>query len=146
MKLFDCFRYRYRKESVVGTAGWLRLPSTIIDRSVVIPLRRKTNNETILRIEPDLHAAAESTRSNLLKWMIDHHHSIKKNTIEPPNLGNDRAVDNWLSLFTIANQVGPEWLKKCEIAYRLLNDYEDEPPLSSKLRSVPRYTITSNTR
>ncbi len=109
------------------------LPSTIMDRSIVIPLRRKTNSETILRIQPGLHVAAESTRCDLLKWMIDHHHSIKKNTIEPPNLGNDRAVDNWLSLFTIANQVGPEWLDKCEASYRLLNDYEDEPLLSTQL-------------
>ncbi len=117
----------------MALAGIGTLPSTIMDRSIVIPLRRKTSGENVLRIPFNLLASAESVRGDLLKWTIDNQSNILKNTIEPPNLGNDRAVDNWLSLFTIANQVGPEWLDKCEAAYRLLNDYEDEPLLSTLL-------------
>lgn len=112
-----------------------KLPSTIMDRSVVIPLRRKTTSETVLRIEPDLHSDAENVRRDLLKWMIDNQQAIKSNVIEPPSLGNDRAVDNWLPLFTIANQASPEWLVKCEAAYRVLNNYEEEPLLSTQLLS-----------
>lgn len=117
----------------MALAGIGTLPSTIMDRSIVISLRRKTSSESVLRILPDLLSAAKNAREELLNWMIDNHQFILDNTVEPPSLGNDRAVDNWLPLFTIANQVGAEWLDKCEAAYRLLNDYEDEPLLSTQL-------------
>ncbi len=58
---------------------------------------------------------------------------IKTKTVEPPNLGNDRAVDNWLPLFTLANQVSDIWLKKCEAAYRSLTIVDDEADLSTLL-------------
>lgn len=109
------------------------LPSTIMDRSIVIPLRRKAKNESSKRIDVDLFVNAKSTRGELLKWSIDHTAAIKQNLKEPPYLDNDRAVDNWLPLFTIANQVSEAWLKKCEAAYALLNQLENEPELSTLL-------------
>jgi hypothetical protein len=58
------------------------LQPTIMDRSIVIPLRRKTNSETVLRMESDLHDIAQSVRGDLLKWVIDNQQAIKNNVIE----------------------------------------------------------------
>lgn len=110
-----------------------QLQSTIMDRSVVIPLRRKTLIEKVKRIDHDICELTKPERQDLLKWSIDNDESLKANPIEPPNLGNDRAVDNWMPLFTIANQVSIAWLKKCELSYQLLNDYDDEPLASTLL-------------
>lgn len=125
--------HRFSTWAPMALASIGALQSTIMDRSVVVPLRRKTQVETVKRIPHDLYDSAKTTRQQLLKWSIDNADAIQKNPIEPPNLGNDRAVDNWLILFTIANQVSDDWLKKCETAYQLLNNFEDEQLLSTLL-------------
>lgn len=109
------------------------LPSTIIDRSIVISLKRRAKNQTSKRIDVDLFVQAKSARAQLLKWSIDHKDAIEKNPIEPPGCGNDRAVDNWVPLFTVASQVSDNWLKRCESAYAILNQHANEPELSTQL-------------
>lgn len=109
------------------------LPSTIMDRSIVIPLKRKAKNQTSKRIDVDLFANAKCEREKLLKWSIDNAKVIQQNPIEPPDLGNDRAIDNWLPMFTIAKQVSDNWFEKCEAAYKILNQHEIEPELSTLL-------------
>lgn len=111
------------------------LQPTIMDRSVVIPLSRKKPSETVDRIPADLVNAAASGRDKLLKWSTDNLSTISANQIEPPALGNDRVIDNWLPLFTVANQVSPAWLAKCEIAYRRLNSFDEELQESTMLLS-----------
>lgn len=114
-------------------AGIGDLKDTIMDRSVTISLERKRRNQTVTRVPVDLYAIQELNRQKLLKWSTDNEISIKLNTIDPPNLGNDRAADNWLPLFTLANQVSDIWLKKCEAAYLSLTIIDDESDLSSLL-------------
>ena len=109
------------------------LQSTIMDRSVAIPLRRKMQAETVGRLRHDLYDAAQDVRLAMLKWSIANKDALINNSIEPPNLGNDRAVDNWLPLFTLAKQVSNTWYKKCELAYQLLNNFDDEPLPSTLL-------------
>ena len=109
------------------------LQPTIMDRSVVIPIKRKAKSETVKRISHDLYESRKLDRQKLLKWSIDKMDDIISNPIEPSNLGNDRAVDNWLPLFTIAAQVSDTWLDKCKSAYKLLNDFDDEQNQSTLL-------------
>jgi hypothetical protein len=109
------------------------LPSTIMDRSIVIPLKRKAKNQTSKRIEVDLLSRAKGERKKLLKWSIDKAKAIEQNQIEPPSCGNDRAVDNWLPMFTIAKLVSDNWFEKCKTAYVILNQHENEPELSTLL-------------
>lgn len=111
------------------------LPDTIMDRSVIIRLRRKTKIETVSRMQPDLFERSAAERSKLLKWSLDNADNIKDNPIEPPDLGNDRAIDNWLPLFTVANLVSEKWSKKCEASYVMLNAVMPEPDLSILLLS-----------
>ncbi len=104
-----------------------RLQDTIMDRSIVIELHRKTADETTKRIPANLKARLRPLRQKLMRWHDDHKADLQSNQIEPPAIGNDRAVDNWLPLFTIANSISADCLDECRVAYGHLNNYEDEP-------------------
>ena len=106
--------------SIKGLAG------TIMDRSIVIQLRRRTMAETVARIPVDFWEDSELIRQKLVRWGLDNFNDLKANHIEPPIIQNDRAISNWLPLFTIAHAVGGEWPEKVNASYLLLNNQEDE--------------------
>ncbi|MFC3050563.1 DUF3631 domain-containing protein [Kordiimonas pumila] len=124
---------RFSTWAPMALASIGELSSTIMDRAVVITLKRKTARETVLRLVPDLPQKSILDRRKLLKWSLDNEAQISNNLIEPPNIGNDRAVDNWLPLFTIANQVSAVWLDKCEAAYQALTESELQASLEDQL-------------
>ena len=102
------------------------LSGTIMDRSIVIQLRRRTMAETVARIPVDFWEDSELIRQKLVRWGLDNFNDLKANHIEPPIIQNDRAISNWLPLFTIAHAVGGEWPEKVNASYLLLNNQEDE--------------------
>ena len=121
------------------------LPSTIMDRSIVVSLRRKARSEASKRIIVDLFSKAQHDREELLKWSIDNTNAIENNQIEPPNCGNDRAVDNWVSLFTVASLVSDDWFRRCEYAYQKLNQHGNEPELPTQLLTDIREIFKKHT-
>jgi len=141
-KTFDPMRFSTWSPMVLAAIG--DLPNTIMDRSVVIMLRRKTSLETVARMPPDLVEKSVAERGKFLKWSLDNADLIKGTLVEPPDLGNDRAVDNWLPLFTIANQVSDRYLKKCEASYKLLNAAHLEPDISTLLLTDIREIFNSH--
>ncbi len=124
----------------LGSIGLL--PPTIMDRSIHVPIHRKKKSEVVERIPNDFFEQNEALRENLSKWSQDNAELIKTNPVEPPNNGNDRAVDNWLPLFTIATQVSDQWLAKCKSAYLAMEESEDDLPLSAQLLSDIRDIFT----
>lgn len=98
------------------------LPDTIMDRSITINLRRKKCGETTERLPVDLYSVLYPLRQKIARWCLDNAAIIETNIIEPVDIGNDRAVDNWLPLFTIAALIGQEWQNRCEAAYKALTD------------------------
>jgi hypothetical protein len=106
--------------SIKGLAG------TIMDRSIVIQLRRRTMAETVARIPVDFWEDSELIRQKLVRWGLDNFNDLKANHIEPPIIQNDRAITNWLPLFTIAHSVGGKWPEKVNASYLILNNQEDE--------------------
>ncbi len=106
--------------SIKGIVG------TVMDRSIIIPLRRKTVNEKVKRLPIDFKADCDTLRQKLTAWAEENFDELKGNPIEPPEIPNDRAIDNWLPLFTIAHVVGGEWPEKVELAYIILNSREEE--------------------
>ena len=130
-KSLDVERLSTWTPMVLASIG--KLQSTIMDRSIAIQLRRKTMQENVERIPQDFRDKTQNIRVDMEQWIEKNSDAIKNNTIEPLYLGNDRAVDNWLPLFTIANQVSDRWLKKCEWAYKILTVVEQEQDLSTSL-------------
>ena len=101
------------------------LPPTIMDRSVVIQLRRKKSSDPVERLPGNLLDSQEIMRRKILRWCLDHLATVEANHVEPPGLGNDRAADNWVPLFTIAAEIGGHWSQKCESAYRRLTEVSE---------------------
>lgn len=124
-------RYSTWAPMVLASIG--ELNPTIMDRGIIIQLVRKSDKETVHRLPNELVQRALVPRQQLLKWAQDNAATIANKIIEPPAIGNDRAVDNWLPLFTISNQVSKNWHEKCKQAYRLLEKNGKDPELVTVL-------------
>jgi hypothetical protein len=101
-------------------------PDTILDRSVVIKLRRKLTSEHITKWAFDNFSKLGSLRQQLKRWSDDNLERLKNHVPEIPNNDNDRATDNWLPLFAIASLISIEWLISVKSAFRSLNSSNDE--------------------
>jgi len=94
-------------------AGIGDLPDTIADRSIEIPMRRKTPEEKVKFIRlSQLPKQFKSFREKILRWVTDNKVSIEKANPELPKSSNDRAIDNWMPLLQIAETIGGEWPDK----------------------------------
>jgi hypothetical protein len=101
------------------------LEDTIMDRSIVINLRRKSPTEVSVRLPEDCFDQCLPLRQRLLRWTTDNMIVTKANPLVPTCIGNSRAQDNWVPLFTIASQIDERWLAKCESAYRALTSLDE---------------------
>jgi len=103
------------------------IQSTVMDRSITIPLQRMMNSQkhSVTKLPCDLADQMVPVREKLLKWSRDNAGVCKANVVEPPGIGNDRAQDNWRPLFTVAALISHRWLAKCDTAYRLLEATKD---------------------
>jgi len=78
------------------------LPDTIKDRSIVISMRRKMPGETVTKIP--LNAAEEfiDMRRKCKRWAVDNFDRLTNYVPTLPDHNNDREIDNWTPLFSIA--------------------------------------------
>ncbi|WP_178862083.1 DUF3631 domain-containing protein [Thiomicrorhabdus cannonii] len=117
-----------------------QLQGTIMDRGVCVELRRKMNHETTQRVPANLAELHKAYRQMLARWSEDNKQAVRDNQMEPPHAGNDRAVDNWIPLFTMAYRAGGDWPSKVQTAYTLLTNQEEEPTpqimLLSDIRTI----------
>lgn len=124
-KTFETEKFSTWSPMVIAAIGTIR--ATIMDRSITIPLQRMTKKQkkSIKKIPYDFANQMLVFRQELLKWSQDNEVNCKANIITPPDIGNNRAQDNWTPLFTIAALISPKWLTKCEKAYKLLEAKKD---------------------
>lgn len=105
----------------------IRLPAdTIVDRSVVIQLRRKLPGERVERMMFDLYEKSESIRRRAERWAQDHSEALKGSDPPMPHCSNDRAIDNWTPLFAIAEAAGGDWPERAKQAFVALAGLEDD--------------------
>lgn len=89
-------------------AGIGDLPDTIMDRSVVIRMRRRAPGERVdpyrtRRDRPALHVL----RTRLHEWLRGHLDELQD--AEPPMPVEDRAADTWEPLVAVADLAGGSW-------------------------------------
>ncbi len=84
-------------------------PDTIRDRSIMVMLRRKLPGERVARLPFDLAEELAEFRRKCRRWADDHEAVLKARRPEVPEVGNDRAMDNWLPLLAVADTVGGQW-------------------------------------
>jgi putative DNA primase/helicase len=101
-----------RKFSTWGAkaiCGIGHLAETLMDRSVILELRRKLPNESIQRLRHAETGLFERLSSKLARFAQDAAPDIKRARPSLPEELNDRAQDNWEPLLAIADYAGGDW-------------------------------------
>jgi putative DNA primase/helicase len=108
-----------------------RLPETLADRCIVIPMNRKLPKEARERVR--LIEGAE-LRRKCARFIRDHAAAIKSAQPAIPSGLNDRAADIWEPLFVLADLAGGPWPADARKAALLLTGAaQEQNPITSLL-------------
>ncbi len=103
-------------------AGIGKLPPTVQDRAITIPMRRRLVHEHVERIRQDrLDQQYEAARVSLKEWADSCTQALRDADPTLPEGLSDRARDNWRPLLSIADAVGGDWPAQAREAALLLN-------------------------
>lgn len=112
-----------------------RLPGTLEDRSVVIPMRRALPGERVARLRQDrIWEELEPIRRKVHRWALDNQDRLRQIDPELPEELHDRAQDNWRILVAIADLAGGEWPARARTAARALTGVREEADTSLSLQ------------
>ncbi|MEV6165946.1 DUF3631 domain-containing protein [Streptomyces sp. NPDC052052] len=111
--------------AMAALAGIGDLPDTIMDRSVVIRMRRRRPGEKVaefrtVRDTPALHAL----RDRLVAWLAPLH--AEATNMTPPMPVEDRAADTWEPLVAVADLAGGKWPELARTACQAMTKHEAE--------------------
>lgn len=117
-------------------AGIGDLPDTILDRSIIIAMKRRALHEQIEAFRERLvRPQADALRERLEAWAELHLAELQAAWPEMPDGIVDRAADVWEPLIAIADAVGGEWPTLARLAAVNLNNAraERDPSLGIQL-------------
>jgi len=111
-----------------------RLPATLEDHSLVIPMKRRKPGEKVKRFRlRKVGPAPEILRRKTHRWAQDNMEMLKDADPEVPEELNDRAQDNWRPLLAIADLTGGPWAAAARKAALKLSGSD-----SAEARSLPQ--------
>ena len=90
-------------------AGIGHLADTLMDRAIVLELRRKLPNEQVERLRYAESGLFEELAAKLARFADDNREAVRRARPELPASLNDRAQDNWEPLLAIAHVAGGKW-------------------------------------
>lgn len=115
---FEPVRFSTWAPKAIALIG--RLADTLIDRAIVIPMKRKRSDEKIARFRLSKNdpatAWAATLRRRLARWAQDNSETLRQAQFSVLEGLNDRAADNWSHMFAIADLVGGPWPEKARQA------------------------------
>lgn len=83
------------------------LPDTMKDRAIPVRMRRKIAGEIVAPMTLDFDDDNLDVRRKCRRWCEDN--SFIGVNPDSPDVGNDRASDNWKPLLAIADRAGDHW-------------------------------------
>ncbi|SQD96282.1 Prophage protein phiRv2 [Parafrankia sp. Ea1.12] len=109
------------------------LPDTVMDRAVVIRMRRRAAGEKVspFRTRRD-GPLLEVTRERVAEWVRERLEALEK--AEPDMPLEDRAADTWEPLIAIADAAGGTWPKRARDAAKALTKAVDTDTGSDGIR------------
>jgi putative DNA primase/helicase len=117
---------RFSTWGAKAICGIGHLPATVMDRGIILELRRKLPSEQVERLrhaEPGLFERL----SSMLAWFADDAAvTIKAMRPELPDALHDRAQDNWEPLLAIADYAGGNWPQLARQAALAISGIEQE--------------------
>ena len=105
-----------------------KIANTLIDRSIVIELRRKLASEQVENINLANEDEFSVICQKLKRWSQDHFEQYREQRPKRIEGINDRAADNWQPLQSVAGLAGKEWPNLCRLAAIQLSGIEEETP------------------
>src|SRR5215813_538860 len=98
-----------------------RLPATLEDRAIVLPMRRRAPDEAVDRIRrTELRRQLDPLRRRAVRWVADHLAALRTADPAVPEELDDRQADNWRPLLAIAEAAGGVWPSLARAAARTL--------------------------
>jgi len=101
------------------------LPDTNKDRSIVISMRRKMSGEVVLKMPLNASEQFLDIRRKCKRWATDNFDQLTRYVPTMPSHNNDREIDNWTPLFTIAGVCGNEQTAQNAMVSISLKDEDD---------------------
>ncbi|BEH09858.1 DUF3631 domain-containing protein [Geobacter sulfurreducens subsp. ethanolicus] len=101
---------------------------TVMDRSIVLELKRKLPTEQVERLRHATQAKPQlfdKLRSKLARIAIDYKEQVRRSQPVLPTALNDRAQDNWEPLLAVASIAGEKWVERGTTAAISLSGKED---------------------
>ncbi|MEA1048582.1 DUF3631 domain-containing protein [Lamprobacter modestohalophilus] len=121
-------------------------PGTILDRSVVIQLRRRLPGETAAKLPLGFEDTCLDLRRRCKRWAEDYSETLR--TVAPalPRSANDRALDNWTPLLAIAETIGGDWPELARAAFVHLTLEDDDDSIGPMILEDIRRVFTETRR
>jgi hypothetical protein len=117
-------------------AGIGDLPDTILDRSIIVAMKRGSPDEHVESFRERLaRPAADKLRERIAEWAAVHTAALEGAWPEMPASIIDRAADVWEPLIAVADLAGGHWMVRARYAAVALNDAraERDPSLGVQL-------------
>jgi hypothetical protein len=116
--------FRVYGAKIIAAIGGM--PTTIEDRAIAIPMKRRHSGEKVERLRGDRLDQFENIKRKCIKWAETNLDKLKAIDPEVPAFLDDRAADNWRPLFSIASVVGGLWSEKALKAAEILSKCRTE--------------------
>jgi putative DNA primase/helicase len=115
-------------------AGIGKLADTLMDRAIVLELRRKGLDEYVDRLRHAPPIIFETLQRLLARFAVDYSSTVRAARPDIPDELNDRAQDNWEPLLAIADLAGADCGRFArEAAIKLSSRDKDVPSLGVEL-------------
>jgi putative DNA primase/helicase len=105
----------------VAIAAIGKLPDTLMDRSVVIEMKRKAPTEKLQKLRRRQREALAALPRRCARWAADNMKPLSEREPELPDDLDDRAADNWEPLLAIADHSGGAWPERARATALLLS-------------------------
>jgi hypothetical protein len=115
----------FRVFAPIAIAGIGRLPGTIEDRSIAIPMKRAMRSELPAAFTAQTTAEGARLSRCAVRWTLDH---VAEMDGADPDMGGmyNRLADNWRALFVIADLAGDAWPAIARKAAEVLAVVDDD--------------------
>jgi putative DNA primase/helicase len=128
---------RYSTFTAIGIAAIGRLPATVEDRSVIVPMRRKGPNDRLTRFREDRAEDLTDLARMAARWVIDNFDVLREADPRMPEGLNSRAENNYRMLIAIADIAGDDWPERArEAIKRLAGDSDEASPAEVLLGDI----------
>lgn len=124
---------RFSTWGAKALSGIGHLSDTLMDRAIILELRRKLSHESVDRlrhVEPDLFVTL--TRK-LARFANDYREQVRLARPILPEALNDRQQDNWEPLLAISECAGSEWLDRAKRAALKLSTSDKSVSVNNEL-------------